>query len=628
MPENRETGSIFKVAGAKGGEGAKYVGAHLTRHRFILQAGYDALAWLVGLSFAALLRYDFDAALIDVLPLLALVAVAVVAQVAIGRAVGLYVRRWRYGTLEEVTAVVKVVGLVTAVVAVANLVPPMHRGVPLSVPVIGGFIALCMMAGGRFGWRVKLDGWSRNGDEREPIIVFGAGEGGLRIIISMLRSGPYQPVGVLDDDLRLRKLELKGIPVLGGREDLADVVRSTGATTMVVAVPSAPGELLRDLSRRADELGVETLVLPPVAELIGGRVNVQDVRPLTEADLLGRREITLDIEGVAGYLTGRRVLVTGAGGSIGSELCRQIHRFAPESLVMVDRDESALQSVQLSIEGSGLLDRRELVVCCIRDRDRLAEVFAEHRPEVVFHAAALKHLPLLEMHPEEGWKTNVWGTQHLLDLSGSTGVDRFVNISTDKAAEPTSVLGRTKRLAEQLTAHAGRIHEGVYLSVRFGNVLGSRGSVLPLFRAQIEAGGPVTVTHPDVTRFFMTIPEACELVIQAGALGHDGEALVLDMGEPMRIADLARRLVAESGRGDVEIVYTGLRPGEKLHEELFAPGEHPVVSEHELISRVPVPPLSASDVAELDPFRHAPVIDLRQRTTRSNGELVREKRSV
>jgi dTDP-glucose 4,6-dehydratase len=252
------------------------------------------------------------------------------------------------------------------------------------------------------------------------------------------------------------------------------------------------------------------------------------------------------------------------------------------------------------------------VVCCIRDRQRLEEVFEEHRPEVVFHAAALKHLPLLEMHPEEGWKTNVWGTQHLLELSGAHGVERFVNISTDKAAEPASVLGRTKRLAEQLTSHAGRHHRGTYLSVRFGNVLGSRGSVVPLFRSQIEAGGPVTVTDPDVTRFFMTIPEACELVIQAGALGRDHEVLVLDMGEPVRIADLARRLIAECDR-PVEIVYTGLRPGEKMHEVLFSPDEHPEVSQHPLISTVEVPAMSPETAAEMDPYQADDVIDLRNR---------------
>ncbi|MEZ5321573.1 MAG: polysaccharide biosynthesis protein [Microthrixaceae bacterium] len=276
--------------------------------------------------------------------------------------------------------------------------------------------------------------------------------------------------------------------------------------------------------------------------------------------------------------------------------------------MMLDRDESALQSVQLSIEGRGLLDSRNLVVASIRDRNRIREVFEEHRPEVVFHAAALKHLPLLEMHPEEAFKTNVVGTQNMLSVSQEFGVTTFVNISTDKAADATSVLGRTKRLAEQLTAFAGGHDDNSYLSVRFGNVLGSRGSVIPLFRAQIAAGGPVTVTHPEVTRFFMTIEEACQLVIQAGSVSGHGEVMVLDMGEPVSIDDLARRLIAESGKR-VDIVYTGLRPGEKLHEDLFADDEVAETSEHEMIARVEVPPLDPASLG-LHDSRRPLLIDL------------------
>jgi FlaA1/EpsC-like NDP-sugar epimerase len=312
---------------------------------------------------------------------------------------------------------------------------------------------------------------------------------------------------------------------------------------------------------------------------------------VTHADLLGRHEVDTDVDSIAGYVTGKRVLVTGAGGSIGSELSRQLYRFAPASLVLLDRDESALHAVQLSIEGRALLDSRNLVVCDIRDEDRVRQVFAEHQPEVVFHAAALKHLPLLQMHPAEALKTNVWGTQVLVDAALETGVERFVNISTDKAADPSSVLGYSKRLAERLTAAAADRGDGIFLSVRFGNVLGSRGSVLMAFASQIEAGGPVTVTDPEVTRYFMTVEEAVQLVIQAGAVGRDGEALVLDMGEPVCIDDVARRLIAEADR-PIEVVYTGLRDGEKLHEVLFGSGEDGTSPIHPRISHVPVPPLA------------------------------------
>lgn len=584
-----------------------------TRYRFWIQSGLDSAAWAIGLWTATFLRHELDFSKVDTAGVVVVAVVATVAQVLIGRFLGLYVHRWRYGTFDEVTATVRVAATVTLLTSTINVLPAGENIIPFSATIVAGFIAAALMFAARFSWRIMLEKWTRaDHDNSEPTIVMGAGEGGLQIVTAMLKSGPYHPVAVLDDNPDLRNLRLKGVPVCGDRTALAAVAERTGATTVVIAMPSASGEVLRDVAARADEIGLATLTLPPVAELFGVGVGLGDIRPLTEADLLGRREITLDIESVAGYLTGKRVLVTGAGGSIGSELCRQIHRFAPGSLIMLDRDESALQAVQLSIEGRGLLDSRDLVVCCIRDRERLSQVFDEHRPEVVFHAAALKHLPLLEMHPEEGWKTNVWGTRNMLDMAGKFSVERFVNISTDKAADPTSVLGLTKRLAEQLTSDAGVRLDGTYLSVRFGNVLGSRGSVLPLFRAQIEQGGPVTVTHPEVTRFFMTIPEACELVIQAGALDHDRQVLVLDMGEPVRIADLARRLIAESQR-HVDIAYTGLRPGEKLHEILFAPDELATVSEHPMISCVDVPPLSAEEIELQDPYAGGGTIDLRAR---------------
>jgi FlaA1/EpsC-like NDP-sugar epimerase len=325
--------------------------------------------------------------------------------------------------------------------------------------------------------------------------------------------------------------------------------------------------------------------------LFSSAVAVSDIRPVTNEDLLGRRTIDTAVAEIAGYLQGRRVLVTGAGGSIGSELCRQITRFAPADLIMLDRDESGLHQVQLSIEGRAMLDSRSVVVCDIRDKSALFAVFDEHRPEVVFHAAALKHLPLLEMWPAEAVKTNVFGTQNLIDAAKRARVARFINISTDKAANPISVLGYSKRLAERLTAAAGTDANGTYLSVRFGNVLGSRGSVLITFRQQIEAGGPVTVTDPEVTRYFMTIEEAVQLVIQGGAIGDNGEALVLDMGEPVRIVDLARQLVAQAPR-PVEIVYTGLRPGEKLHEDVLGTGEVDLRPRHPLISHVAVPAIA------------------------------------
>ena len=329
-------------------------------------------------------------------------------------------------------------------------------------------------------------------------------------------------------------------------------------------------------------------------------MGIRDIRDLNLTDLLGRNQLDTDIDAIAGYLSGRRVLVTGAGGSIGSELCRQIIRFAPSELIMLDRDESALHAVQLSVSGRALLDSDDVVLCDIRDVEALTRIFVARRPEVVFHAAALKHLPMLEQYPAEAVKTNVIGTRNVLDASMAAGVSRFVNISTDKAANPISVLGFSKRIAERITAtYALREATTSYTSVRFGNVLGSRGSVLTAFAGQIAAGGPVTVTDPDVTRYFMTVEEACQLVVQAGAIGAPGEALVLDMGDAVRIVDVAQQLIDQAER-PIRIEFTGLRGGEKMHEDLFGDGEpHDVRPDHPLISHVAVPTLAARELALL-----------------------------
>jgi FlaA1/EpsC-like NDP-sugar epimerase len=341
-------------------------------------------------------------------------------------------------------------------------------------------------------------------------------------------------------------------------------------------------------------------VLPSVRELLDGEVGLGDIRTPDARDLLGRHHIETDLELVAEYLRGRRVAVTGAGGSIGSELCRQLLAFEPAELIMIDRDESALHAVQLSIEGQALLNTPSTVLLDIRDRNRVKRLFMERRPEIVFHAAALKHLPLLEAYPVEALKTNVWGTLAVLEAAQAVGVERFVNISTDKAANPCSTLGYSKRVAEGLTAGINLKASGRYLSVRFGNVLGSRGSVLTTFRTQLEAGGPLTVTHPDVTRFFMTVEEAVQLVVQAAAIGRGGEVLVLDIGEPVRIADVAEQL-ARTVDPPCEISFVGLREGEKLHEELFGAGESPQPSAHPLIRSVSVPLIAGDDVRFLDP---------------------------
>jgi FlaA1/EpsC-like NDP-sugar epimerase len=571
----------------------------LARHRLWVQACIDSFAWAVALSTATVFRYDFDFREVHPRGLAIIVSLAILLQLAAGSAGGLYLARWRFGSFEEVAALARSTLLVTVGALVANRVV-FDTLIPTSATLGGGLFALVIMGGARYLWRLSMERRLRPRADAEPVVVFGAGEGGEQVVTAMMRNpvSPYVPVALLDDAPSKQHLRLKGVPVVGTRADLGTMAEQ-GVKTLVVAIPSATASLLREISELAEAASMTVRVLPPVSELFGAPIGVSDIRPLTEADLLGRHEVDTDVDAIAGYLTGRRVMVTGAGGSIGSELCRQIYRFAPAELVMVERDESALHAVQLSIEGRALLDSRNLVVCDIRDELRVREVFKEHRPHVVFHAAALKHLPLLQMFPAEAVKTNVWATQTLLDVAAEFGVERFVNISTDKAADPISVLGFTKRLAERLTADAAARTGRPYLSVRFGNVLGSRGSVLTAFRTQIAAGGPVTVTDRAVSRFFMTVEEAVQLVIQAGAIGRAGEVLVLDMGDPVRIDDVARLLVGQADR-QVDIIYTGLRPGEKLHEVLLGHEEADVRPVHPLLAQVPVPAVAGARARAID----------------------------
>ncbi|HUQ63770.1 MAG TPA: nucleoside-diphosphate sugar epimerase/dehydratase [Acidimicrobiales bacterium] len=575
----------------------------LGRWRTPVQVTVDALAWIVGLTFATLSRYDFGVSHVNFRHLGLFVVLAVLVQVVAGLACGLYTGRSRFGSFDEVLGLVRAVGITTAVLFAFDLWALPVRLVPLSAPLAGGMTALVLLGGTRYVWRLVLEARRRpTGEDCERLVVFGAGEGGAQVITSMLRdpASPYLPVALLDDDPAKRKLRIMGVPVVGNRYDLAAAAATHRATAILVAIPSADTALIGDLTDLATEAGLGVKVLPAVRELFGGDVGIADIRDFTAADLLGRHQIETDVAAIAGYLTGRRVLVTGAGGSIGSELCRQIYRFGPSELIMVDRDESALHGVQLLLEGRAPLDSPDLVLLDIRDRPGVERLFAARRPEVVFHAAALKHLTLLERFPREAFRSNVVATLDLLQVAAASGVERFVNISTDKAADPSSVLGFSKRIAERITAHMAEHSTATYLSVRFGNVLGSRGSMLTTFRAQLDSGGPLTVTDPDVTRYFMTIEEAVELVIQAGAIGQGGEALVLDMGEPVRIADLARRLAGLAKR-PVDVVFIGLRPGEKLHETLLGAGEVDARPSHPLISQVRVPSLHPDRVREIEP---------------------------
>ena len=517
-------------------------------------------------------------------------------QAIVGYVVGIYRRRWRYGSFDEIAGLLTTTTISIAILLFLRFFDKSLNPYPRSVIVVGGFAGVFLMAANRYVWRLIREQLRRpTEDTATKILVYGAGEGGIQMVNTLLRnpSSSYLPVGFIDDNPDTHRLSISGVPVIGGRDSLAEARGKTGATTLLIAIPSADSSLINDISSRAQKLGMDVKIVPPVQNLNERPLNPGDIRDLTDEDLLGRRKIHTDLQQISDYIVNRRVLVTGAGGSIGSELCRQLARFNPAELIMLDRDESALHEVQLSIHGRALLDTPQTVLADLRDAATIHHIFEIRRPEVVFHAAALKHLPLLERYPLEAYQTNVLGTSTLLNAAKSVGVQVFVNISTDKAANPISILGYSKRIAERVTAHfGGNSTTGKYISVRFGNVLGSRGSVLMSFRDQIEKGGPVTVTHRGVTRYFMTISEAVQLVIQAGAIGSNGEVLVLDMGEPVSIYDVATQLVRNSQKS-VAIEIVGLRSGEKVHEELFGDGEIDTRPQHPLISHVPVNPIDA-----------------------------------
>ncbi len=544
-------------------------------------AASDALCWPLAVAFAAAVEeWPLRAH-----PVASVALIGMFAQVAVGFSTGLYRRRFQPFSFEEIGVTALSVGLAgTIAMAADQLLGAQqfgHRAVWATATAAAMVLTLRYLRRLR-ARRVR----TQRAMHRTPVIVMGAGEGAVRVVRAMIESpvSPYRPVALLDDDSSKRSLRIMGIRVLGRFDDLPRIAQSLRAEAVVLAIPSAAPELLRRLHSAAEQVGLQTLVLPPVQQLMGTG-STAELRSYTDEDVLRRRMVNIDMEAVRTLISGRRVLVTGAGGSIGSELSRQIAQLGPQTLVVLDRDDSLLHAVVRSLGNEAVVFP---VLADIRDASRLAEVFADYAPEVVFHAAALKHVPALESAPDEGWKTNVLGTRNVLLAAEAAGVQRFVNISTDKAAEPVSVLGRTKRLAEQLTAATAERTGRRYVSVRFGNVIGSRGSVMETFQAQIESGGPVTVTHPEVTRFFMAVREAVRLTMQAATMGSPGEVLVLDMGAPVKIVDVARQLIEQSGRS-IEIRYTGLRPGEKLHEVLLSPGELATRPHHPLIDHVQVP---------------------------------------
>ncbi len=574
----------------------------LRRWRFPLSAISDALFWYGAFFVAVLARLDFSIEQVNVATLLQVATVAALVQLATGVVTGLYRGRRPIASFSEVRLVVfsTLLATVAAFIVVAVTGPP--NLVPISTVFAAGAYQLLAALGFRYLGRLIVEIRSRSGHIREHrTLIFGAGDGGEQISMALLHNAftDLDPVAFLDDDPTKRRLILNGIRVVGTRANIAEAARRYDADTLLLAFPDASQEDTNAVADLGQAAGLTVKILPSVYTLTNGTVNVKDIRDIELSDFLDRAEVEIDDEQVASLIAGKRVLVTGAGGSIGSVLCRTIAGLEPARLIMVDHDENALHDLALSLSGNVPQETDDLMLCDIRDLTALQTVFESTHPEIVFHAAAHKHVPFLERFPSEGYKTNVTGSANVLTAASETGVAAFINISTDKAADPVNVLGRTKRAAERITAFFDTISEDRYLSVRFGNVLGSSGSVIPTFMEQIKRGEPITVTDPEVTRYFMTIEEAVLLVLQAASIGHGGDVLVLDMGEPVSIDALARRLSRQVAPGrEPDVIYTGLRPGEKLHEVLVTEQDEALSCDHPRLSRYGVPALDpASDDA-------------------------------
>lgn len=515
---------------------------------------------------------------------------------------GLYRGVWRYIGISDLITILKSVSLGSILVAAASFFTrridymkwglPLHwlEGYPISVIVAEWLGAIIFIGGLRLGLRLLQSHRAATRYrhlEKKRVLIVGAGDAG-EMVVRQLIAHPeygYQPMGFVDDDRSKHGKKIHGLPILGGRDNITQIVQSKEIEEIVIAIPSAPGSVIKSLVEECRRARVRFKIIPGIQDIIEGEVNLNQIREVELEDLLRRPPVKLNLEEIAGYLSRRRVLVTGAGGSIGAELCRQIVKYNPARLVLLGKGENSLYEIEhelLNVPGLDLVT----LVADVNDPYRIQQVFARQKPQVIFHAAAHKHVPMMESNPTEAVKNNIFGTRVLAEAALKYEAERFVLISTDKAVNPTSIMGATKRMAEDVIASLVGRGRTKFMTVRFGNVLGSRGSVVPLFKKQIAAGGPVTVTHPEMQRYFMTIPEAVQLVIQAGAMGSGGEIFILDMGKPVKILDLARDLITLSGlepEVDIPIEFIGLRPGEKLYEELLTAEEGVNATKHSQI---------------------------------------------
>lgn len=491
----------------------------------------------------------------------------------------LYNKAWEYASIGELIAIFKAVTLSILTTALVQFA--INSDVYARALVITWMLHMLLIGGSRFIWRVFRDQYIKQTIEKKRTLIIGAGAAGMMVARQMLKNpdGALQPVAFIDDDIKKHRLDFFGVPVVGDVHHIKEAVDRYQVEQIIISIPSLSKKEIQRIFDACAETKITTKIVPKLEDIITGKVSVNQFRNVEVEDLLGRDPIELDMASISKKLTGKTVLVTGAGGSIGSEICRQVCEFGPEKLVLVGHGENSIYQIHMELHNK-YKDSIEIVpvIGDVQDRERMFEVVDKNRPHVIYHAAAHKHVPLMEYNPREAVKNNVFGTKNMAEAADTFGVKNFVLISTDKAVNPPNVMGATKRVAEMVIQSMAQKSETKFVAVRFGNVLGSRGSVIPLFKKQIQAGGPITVTHPEITRYFMTIPEASRLVLQAGALAKGGEIFVLDMGEPVKIVDLAKNLIQLSGYtvDEIGIEFTGLRPGEKMYEELLNENEiHP-----------------------------------------------------
>ena len=578
----------------------------------------SALAWLLAfwLRFNLDLPPEFQAAA------LATLLWVVPVQAFVFWYFGLYRGIWRFASLPDLKRILKAVAVGAVALPTLLVLFRVQEVVPRSVLLLDPILLILIMGGSRFAYRAWKD-HRLNAllTDARPVLILGAGSAADFLLREMARTpSGYQAVGLLDDDAAKLGRHIQGVTVLGRLADIGRWRERTGVQDVILAMPAAPASVRKAVVETCAGLGMNLLTVPSMNDLMQGRVSVESLRKIELDDLLGREPVRLDDAGLAECLSGKTVMVTGAGGSIGSEMCRQIARFRPERLVLFEQSEFALYQLEQEFLRTSPDQPIVCVIGDIKDATRIVQVLAEFRPSVIYHAAAYKHVPLMEqVNTLQALKNNVLGTLVVARAARDADVEKFVMISTDKAVNPTNVMGATKRLAEMVCQSLQGEAGTRFISVRFGNVLGSSGSVIPKFQKQIEAGGPVTVTHPEITRFFMSIPEAAQLVLQAGLMGRGGEIFVLDMGDSIRIADLARLMIRLSGKNEEEIAieYTGLRPGEKLYEEVLADAETTLPTPH--------PKLRVASARRVDPELVAAFLAWIESATRSPDTEVRAR---